>query len=68
MSIRPELVKAKGVKSSPRFPRFEVVADSERYFPSGVVGDPTAASAEKGRMINRYVVKETAKLVEELKR
>jgi creatinine amidohydrolase len=68
MSIRPELIKAKGVKSSPKFPRFEVVADSERYFPSGVVGDPTAASAEKGRMINRYVVKETAKLVEELKR
>jgi creatinine amidohydrolase len=68
MSIRPELVKAKGVKSSSRFPRFEVVADSERYFPSGVVGDATAASAKKGRMINRYVVKETAKLVEELKR
>jgi creatinine amidohydrolase len=68
MNIRPELVKAKGVKTSPKFPRFEIVADSRRYFPSGVVGDPTAASAEKGRMINRYVVKETAKLVEELKR
>jgi creatinine amidohydrolase len=68
MSIRPELIKAEGVKSSPKFPRFEVVADSQRYFPSGVMGDPTAASAKKGRMINRYVVKETAKLVEELKR
>jgi creatinine amidohydrolase len=68
MSIRPELIKTKGVKSSPKFPRFELVADAERYFPSGVVGDPTAASAEKGRMINRYVVKEITKLVEELKR
>jgi creatinine amidohydrolase len=68
LSIRPELIKGKGVKSSVKFPRFEVLADSERYFPSGVVGDPTGASAEKGTMINRYVVKETAKLVEELKR
>jgi creatinine amidohydrolase len=68
MNIRPGLIKTKGLKSSPKLPRFEVVADSERYFPSGVIGDPTAASAEKGRMINRYVVKETAKLVEELKR
>jgi len=68
MAIRPELIRAKGTKSSPEFPRFEIVADPERYFPSGVIGDPTAASAEKGRMINDYIVKETAKLVEELKR
>jgi len=33
-----------------------------------VIGDSTAASAEKGRMINKYVVKEVVKLVEELKR
>jgi creatinine amidohydrolase len=68
MAIRPELIKAIGTKSFPQFPRFEIVADPERYFPSGVIGDPTAASPEKGRMINRYVVKEVVKLVEELKR
>jgi creatinine amidohydrolase len=68
MAIRPELIKARGTKSFPKFPRFEIVADPERYFPNGVIGDPTAASAEKGRMINKYVVKEVAKLVEELKR
>jgi len=68
MAIRPELIKAIGTKSFPRFPRFEIVADPERYFPSGAIGDPTAASPEKGRMINRYVVKEVVKLVEELKR
>ncbi|HVP17300.1 MAG TPA: creatininase family protein [candidate division Zixibacteria bacterium] len=68
MAIRPELIKARGVKSFPEFPRFEIVADPERYFPTGVDGDPTAASPEKGRMINKYVVREVAKLVEELKR
>jgi len=68
MNIRPELIKAKGLESYLKSPRFEVVADAERYFPSGVIGDPTAASAQKGRMINKYVVKQTEKLVEELKR
>lgn len=68
MAIRPELIKAKGTKSFPKLPRFEIVADPKRFFPSGVIGDPTAASAEKGRMINNYVTKEVAKLVEELKR
>ena len=67
MDIRPDLIKAKGVKSFPKMPRFEVVADPERYFPSGVMGDPTVASAEKGRMINKYAIEEVAKLVEELK-
>jgi len=67
MAIRPELIKASGVKSFPEFPRFEIVADPERYFPTGVIGDPTAASGEKGRMINKYVVGEVVKLVEELK-
>ena len=66
MTIKPELIKARGVKSSPEIPRFEIVADPERFFPTGVIGDPTAATPEKGRMINKYVVREVIKLVEEL--
>jgi creatinine amidohydrolase len=68
MAIRPELIKAKGTRSFPKLPRFEIVADPERYFPSGVIGDPTQASAEKGRMINEYVIEQVTKLVKELKR
>jgi creatinine amidohydrolase len=68
MDIRPELVKTGGRKNFPEFPRFEIVADPERYFPGGVIGDPTAASEEKGRIINKYVIEEVAKLVEELKK
>jgi creatinine amidohydrolase len=68
MAIRPELIKAKGTKSFPEFPRFEIVAEPERFFPSGVIGDPTAASADKGRMINEHVVKGIIKLVQELER
>jgi creatinine amidohydrolase len=68
MAIRPELIKAKGMKSFPELPRFEIVADPEHFFPGGVIGDPTAASADKGRMINQYVVKGLVKLVKELER
>jgi creatinine amidohydrolase len=68
MSIRPDLIKGKGKRSFPKLPRFEIVSDPERYFPSGVMGDPTVASAEKGQRINEYVIEQIVKLVEELKR
>jgi len=68
MSIRPDLVKKKGEKSYPKLPRFEIVGDLKPYFPSGVMGDPTVASAKKGQMTNRYIIEEVTKLVEELKR
>jgi creatinine amidohydrolase len=66
MAIRPDLIKGAGVPSFTEMPRFEVVAHPEQYFPSGVHGDPTAASAEKGQKINQYVVEQVIKLVKEL--
>ncbi len=66
MAIRPDLVKGKGSANFPSMPRFEVVSDPERFFPSGVMGDPTRASKEKGQKINEYIVAQVAKLVEEL--
>jgi creatinine amidohydrolase len=67
MAIKPNLIKTKGKTNFPKMPRFEIVAHPERYFPSGVIGDPTAASPSKGRMINKYVIEQVTKLVEELK-
>ncbi len=68
MAIRSDLIKGKGKRNFPELPRFEIVPDPERYFPSGVMGDPTIASAEKGQRINEHVIAEIVKLVEELKR
>jgi creatinine amidohydrolase len=68
MAIKPELIKAKGAASIARMPRFEVVAHPELYFPSGVNGDPTVASEEKGQKINKYIIKEVVKLVKELQK
>lgn len=67
MAIRPDLVKTVGQASFPKMPRFEVVSDPEKYFPSGVMGDPTKASKNKGKIINDYVIEQVAKLVGELK-
>jgi creatinine amidohydrolase len=66
MAIKPELVKAKGEASVWQMPRFEVVAHPELYFPNGVNGDPTAASAEKGKEINKYIIGQMEKLVKSL--
>jgi creatinine amidohydrolase len=68
MAIKPDLLKGKGKAGFPQMPRFEVVPDPETYFIGGLAGDPTAASKEKGKKINEYVIEHVAKLVEELKK
>jgi creatinine amidohydrolase len=67
MEIRPDLIKGKGVAGELKTPRFEVIADPERYFQNGVNGDPTLATAEKGKRMNSYIVEQVSKLVEEFK-
>jgi creatinine amidohydrolase len=66
MNIRPDLIKTKGVPSNCQMPRFEVVLHPEQYFPSGVHGDPTNATTEKGQKINNHIIKQVIKLVQEL--
>lgn len=68
MDIKPDLIKTKGTKSHPKMPRFEVVAHPELYFPSGVHGDPTAATANKGQKINKYIIKQVSELVTKIKK
>jgi creatinine amidohydrolase len=68
MSIGPDLVRKIGKKSYVDLPRFEIISDMQSFFPSGVMGDPTKASVEKGKVINSYVVEHVAALVEELRR
>ena len=67
MAIKPELIKAKRSVSYAQMPRFEVVAHPEIYFPSGVNGDPTAASAGKGEKINEYIIEQVKELVKNLR-
>jgi creatinine amidohydrolase len=66
MTIRSDLIKGKGTCNYPDLPRFEVVSDPERFFPTGVIGDPTIASSEKGQKINEYVIEQIVKLIKKL--
>jgi creatinine amidohydrolase len=67
MAIKPNLIKTKGVANFPKMPRFEIVAHPEQYWPTGVHGDPTVASAGLGRTINKYIIEQVAKLVDQIK-
>jgi creatinine amidohydrolase len=64
MAIHPELVKGTGVVSKPQFPPFQILSNPEKYFPSGIMGDPTKANKEKGERLNNYVVDKLVKLIE----
>ena len=66
MAIRPDLIKAKGQTSFPKFPRFEVITNAESYFPTGIIGDPMDASAAKGEMINSHIIKQVSELIKQL--
>lgn len=66
MAVRGGLVKGKGEEHFPDFPRFRVVKDPERYFPSGVMGDPTKASKEFGERMNNAIIDELEALIKEM--
>ena len=68
MAIRPDLIKGKGRKNVQKLPRFEIIANPRNFLPDGIIGDPKAASAEKGQLINDHIIREIVKLIDELKR
>ena len=64
LAIRPELVKMdKAVCEHPSVPFGRIARDPRRYLKSGVMGDATKASAEKGMKILEAVIKETVELI-----
>jgi creatinine amidohydrolase len=67
MAIRGELVRGKGVPGKTRPPKYMVLKDPQTHFPTGVMGDPTNASKEKGDEINEFIIQELTKMIEEMK-
>ena len=59
----PQLVKGAGEPEFPGFPPGVLVRDKRKYWPGGIWGDPTKASAEKGRLIEELVVSKVVELV-----
>ncbi|HEX9908861.1 MAG TPA: creatininase family protein [Thermoplasmata archaeon] len=65
LNILPESVGSSRPIGRSRPPRFMVLRDPERHFPSGVIGDSSGASKKKGREIDDYVVEQLCRLVAE---
>ena len=68
LAIREELVKGEGVPGTTRPPKCMVLKDPETHFPTGVMGDPTNASKEKGDEINEFIIKELTLLIQDMKK
>jgi creatinine amidohydrolase len=63
LHIRKDLVKGRGQKTMPNLPEFMILKSPERYFPSGVMGDPTNASRKKGEELDKIIVDKLVKLI-----
>lgn len=66
MYSHPHLVKGAAEREFPTFPRGILVRNKRKYWPNGVWGDPTRATAAKGESLERRVVETLAELVTEL--
>ncbi|HEY5513683.1 MAG TPA: creatininase family protein [Geomonas sp.] len=66
MHSHPHLVKGVGVSEYPSFPTGILVRDKQSFWPGGVWGDPTKATAEKGRMLESVVADKVVELVRAL--
>lgn len=62
----PHLVKGAGCEEYPNFPTGILVRDKRKFWPGGIWGNPTKATAAKGREIEALVVAKIVELVEDI--
>ncbi len=67
LTARPDLVKGTSPAGRNEIPPYAVVEDPRKYWP-GVTGDPAKASKALGEKLDRLVIEELVKLVDELRR
>lgn len=65
LNIRPDLVKDSRPVGKTRPPRFMVLVDPEKHFPTGIHGHTGDASRGKGKKIDDYVVHSLCELISE---
>jgi len=66
LQSHPHLVKGTSPEEYPSFPTGIIVRNKRNYWPGGVWGNPTKASAEKGRRLEELVVAKVVDLVRAL--
>lgn len=62
----PKLVKGSSPREFPSFPNGILVRNKQNFWPGGVWGDPSKATAEKGAKLEQLVVEALNRLVDEL--
>ena len=66
LHTHPHLVKGPGCEEYPNFPVGILVRDKRKFWPGGVWGNPSKASAAKGKQIEALVVTKVVELVQQL--
>ena len=66
MHTHPHLVKGEGKQEVPNFPDGILVRNKRKYWPDGVWGDPTKASAKKGKRLEAAVVEKIVEMVRKM--
>ena len=66
--LRPDWVCGTSPEDYPSFPKSILVRDKRRYWESGVWGDPSKASVEKGKRLFDLLVNNLIRLVDKLER
>lgn len=62
MHSHPQLVRGTSAREFPSFPPGLLVRNKRKYWPNGVWGDPTRATADKGRQIEELVATKIVEL------
>lgn len=68
MHLWPELVKGSAPEEYPTFPKYLLVRDKRAHWPGGVWGDPSLASAEKGKAVFDIEAQALARVLASLER
>ena len=63
---KPHLVRTPAASSYPQMPRYFLIRNKRKLWPTGVWGDPTKASAEKGKKVFEAAVDKIVQLKEEI--
>ncbi len=66
MVIEPGLVKGTAKDNPVNWPRFRILPNAEKMFPSGVMGYPSLATRELGERVNEYIIEKLTGMVEEM--
>ncbi len=68
MHSHPHLVRGTARQEFPSFPKGILVRNKRRFWPNGVWGDPSRATANKGESLEKRVVEALGRLAEDMER